>query len=272
DHIVISPASASITAGGSQTYTAQAFDASNNSLGDVTGSTTFTISPDGSCTGNTCTATQAGSHTVTGSSGGQTSNATLTVNPGPLHHLALSPASATIGSGGSRTYTAQGRDAYDNSLGDVTANTTFTISPNGSCTGATCTASSSGAHTISGNDGGKTGTASLQVASGMLDHIVISPTTATINAGGSQTYTAQAFDAAGNSLGDVIANTIFTIVPDDYCTGATCTATGAGSHTVTGTYAGKTSSARLTVNAGPLDHLALSPAAATITARGSQAY
>src|SRR5213076_541116 len=48
DHIVISPATASITAGGSRTYTAQAFDASNNSLGDVTGSTTFSIAPDGS--------------------------------------------------------------------------------------------------------------------------------------------------------------------------------------------------------------------------------
>src|SRR5204862_216882 len=96
DHIVISPASASISAGGSQTYTAQGFDASNNSLGDVTGATTFTIAPDGSCTGATCTATVAGAHTVTGSDAGKTATATLTVNAGPLHHLALSPASASI--------------------------------------------------------------------------------------------------------------------------------------------------------------------------------
>src|SRR5205814_2370894 len=242
DHIVISPASASITAGGSQTYTAQAFDASNNSLGDVTGSTTFTISPDGSCTGNTCTATQAGSHTVTGSSGGQTSNATLTVNPGPLHHLALSPASATIGSGGSRTYTAQGRDQYDNSLGDVTANTTFTISPNGPCTGATCTATAAGAHSVTGNDGG------------------------------SQAYTAQGRDAYDNSLGDVTAGTTFTIGSDGSCTGATCTATTSGAHTVTGTDAGKTGTASLQVTAAALDHLVLSPGSATIIAGTSQAY
>ena len=51
DHIVISPASATITAGGSQAYTAEGFDASNNSLGDVTASTTFSIAPNGSCTG-----------------------------------------------------------------------------------------------------------------------------------------------------------------------------------------------------------------------------
>src|SRR5207248_2253019 len=135
DHIVISPAPASIAAGGSQAYSAEAFDASNNSLGDVTGSTTFTIAPDGSCSGNVCTATKAGAHTVTGTSGGKTSNASLSITAGPLDHLALLPSSALIAAGTSQPYTAEGRDAYDNSLGDVTADTRFTIAPDGSCTG-----------------------------------------------------------------------------------------------------------------------------------------
>jgi hypothetical protein len=83
---VISPESATISAGGSQAYTAEGFDASNNSLGDVTASTTFSIVPDGSCTGATCTASVAGPHTVTGNDGGRTSTASLQVsfvrNPG----------------------------------------------------------------------------------------------------------------------------------------------------------------------------------------------
>src|SRR5439155_25874483 len=57
-----------------------------------------------------------------------------------LDHIVISPASATIAAGGSRAYTAQGRDAPGNSLGDLPGNTTFTIGPNGSCTGPTCTA------------------------------------------------------------------------------------------------------------------------------------
>ena len=89
---MISPATATITAGGSQGYTAKGFDAADNSLGDVTASTTFTIGPNGSCPGATCTATVAGAHTVTGTDAGKTSSATLTVNAGPLDHLALSPA------------------------------------------------------------------------------------------------------------------------------------------------------------------------------------
>src|SRR5205814_6167770 len=109
-------------------------------------------------------------------------------------------------------------------------------------------------------DGGKTGTASLQVSGGTLDHIVISPSSASITAGGSQAYTAQGFDASNNSLGDVTANTSFTILPDGSCAAAVCSATVAGAHTVTGTDAGKTSSATLAVDVGTLDHLALSPA------------
>jgi len=272
DHIVISPASATIAAGGSQTYTAQSFDAAGNVLADVTSSTTFSIAPDGSCSANVCTATVAGAHTVTGTSGGKTSNASLTVNPGPLDHLVLSPASATITAGGSQAYTAQGRDQFDNSLGDATSTTTFSIAPNGSCSGATCTASVAGAHTVTGTNSGKTGAASLQVNSGALDHIVVSPSSATITAGGSQGYAAQAFDAANNSLGDVTASTTFTMAPDGSCTGSTCTATVAGAHTVTGTDAAKTSTVPLTVNPAALDHLALSPASATLTAGGSRSY
>jgi parallel beta-helix repeat protein len=272
DHIVISPATATIAAGGSQSYTAQGFDASGNSLGDVTSSTTFSVSPDGSCVGSVCTATIAGAHTVTGNDGGKTNTASLTVTAGPLHHLGLSPASATIASGGSQAYTAQGRDQYDNSLGDVTASTTFSIAPNGSCTGASCGATAAGAHTVTGTNSGKTGTASLQVNAAGLDHIVISPSSSTRAAGVSQTYTAEGFDASGNSVGDVTAFTTFSISPNGSCVGSVCTATIAGGHIVTGNDGGKTSTASLTVTAGPLDHLVLSPGSATIASGGSQAY
>src|SRR5439155_304524 len=170
-YLALSPASRAITAGNSQTYTAEGFDQYNNSLGDVTAATTFTITPDGSCSGANCSATVADSssshHTVTGDDGGETGTASLKVDAGALHHLALSPASATIAAGGSQTYTAEGRDIYNNSLGDVTAATTFTITPDGSCTDATCTATvadtGSSHHTVHGDDAGKTGDASLTV-------------------------------------------------------------------------------------------------------------
>ena len=208
DHIVISPPTGSIAAGASQTYSAQGFDATGNSLGDVTGSTTFSIAPNGSCAGNTCTATVAGAHTVTGNDGGKTATASLAVTAAALDHLVLAPATATIAAGVAVVDRA-GRDRYENSLGDVTASTTFTIAPDGSCSGSACTATVAGAHTVTGTTSGKTGTASLTVTAAALDHLVLSPATATIVAGGSRSYTAQGRDRYDNSLGDVTASTTF---------------------------------------------------------------
>ena len=80
--IVVNPAAASIPAGGSQAFTAEGFDADGASLGDVTGSTTYTISPDGSCSGAICTATTMGPHTITATNGAATATSMLSVTPG----------------------------------------------------------------------------------------------------------------------------------------------------------------------------------------------
>ena len=65
----------------------------------------------------------------------------------------------------------------------------------------------------------KTDDASLQIDPAALDHITISPSSATINAGGTQAYTSEAFDVYGNSRGDVTGLTTFSITPDGSCAG-----------------------------------------------------
>src|SRR5207253_2140655 len=85
-------------------------------------------------------------------------------------------------------------------------------------------------------------------------------------------YTAQGFDQFGNSLGDVTASTGFSIAPNGSCTAASCTATGAGSHTVTGTNSGKTAKASLNVTAGAAASGPSGPASGTLAAGGSQPY
>jgi hypothetical protein len=64
--LVLSPAQASIRAGGSLAYSAMGHDAAGHDLGHVTARTSFSIRPDGSCAGASCTATKPGRHTVTG--------------------------------------------------------------------------------------------------------------------------------------------------------------------------------------------------------------
>jgi hypothetical protein len=198
----------------------------------------------------TVTATDTGTSSVTG-------NQSVTISAGPLASLALSPPSATVTAGGSQGYTATGADQYGNSLGDLTAGTTFSIGPNGTCTAASCTATTAGAHTVTGTNSGTTATASLTITPGPLNQLAISPTSATITAGGSQGYTATGSDQYGNSLGDLTAGTTFTVAPNGSCTGSSCTATVAGAHTVTGSNSGKTATASLNVVAAAASKLSL---------------
>src|SRR5262249_28064531 len=177
----------------------------------------------------------------------------------------------SIVAGGSQGYAGGGGDRDENSLGDVTAGTTFTIAPDGACTGASCTASVGGSHPVAGSDGGQTGTATPSVGAAAVGHILISPDPTSIAAGGAQTYTAEAIDASGNALGDVTDSTNFTIT-DGSCSGNVCTSTVAGAHTVIGTSGANSDSADLAVLPAALDHLVLSPAYASISAGGNQAY
>ena len=272
DHLILTPASSSITAGTTQTYTANGFDVFNNSKGDVTASTVFNIAPDGSCTTTSCTATLAGVHTVTGTDAGKTGTSTLTINAGALSSITIAPASASVPAGGSQAYTASGFDIFNNPLGSVTLATTFTITPDGSCTTSSCTASLAGSHTVTGTDSGHTATSTLTVTASALANITISPSISTIVANGSQAYTATSFDSFGNTIGSATAQTVFTISPNGSCTLAVCTATLAGAHTVTGTDASHTANATLTINAGLLASITLTPSSSSITAGTSQTY
>src|SRR5439155_20539278 len=117
-------------------------------------------------------------------------------------------------------------------LDDATSSWSFPIGPTGSCAAAVCGASVAGAHTVSAPLAGATGTTSLQVTAGSLDHIAISPASATIAVGSSQSYTAQGFDSFNNSLGSVTSATTFSISPEGTCSGSTCTPNAGGPHTV----------------------------------------
>src|SRR6266536_981186 len=277
--LVMSPARVFMPSGGKVTYHAEGSDAAGHPLGDVTAQTSLSIRfsaaktsrpirPDGSCTEATCTATQLGRHTVTGTVdlGNETISGTAAVQvvrrhrrmgrPQPLARLELSPSTATIQAGEHRDYTAEGYDAAGHDLGDYTAYTSFSIDLPGACTGTTCTATRTGDYTVTGTVTGTkvTGTAILHVGAGPLAKLRLGPSEATIQAGGRVTYHADGADAYGNPLGDYTTRTRFSIKePNGSCTGTTCTATRTGDYTVTGTVTGTkvTGTAKLRVESMP---------------------
>ena len=226
-----------------------------NTLSDTTN--TITPSSTGSFAGGVWTGTvtitkaQTGvAIATTGADKSGTSNS-FAVTAGSLDHIVISPDTATIIAGGTQTYTAEAFDQYDNSLGDVTNDTTFEIEAGagGSWAANVYTSENIGTWTVTGTYSGKSDTATLTVTTaGSLDYIVISPGTATIAAGETKTYTAEAFDQYNNSLGDVTDDATFEIEAgaDGSWAANVYTSENIGTWTVTGTYSSKSDTATLT--------------------------
>jgi len=130
--------------------------------------------------------------------------------------------------------------------------------------------------TVTGTHFAYTDTASLTVNAGAVDHIVISPNSVTIQAGNSQTYTAQSFDQFNNPIADVTGSTTFSIVEAGHggsWAANVYTSAVAGTWTVTGTYlATYTDTASLTVTASTYIGMVISTDNNNVTAGGSTTY
>ena len=113
----------------------------------------------------------------------------------------------------------------------MTKSTTFTISPDGAGTGASCTAThcratTAGTYTVTGTDGSVTGSAILTVTAGPTASLSLSPSTSIAAAGVAQLYGAEGFDTYSNDAGDQTASTTFTVAPktSGSSVGASCSA------------------------------------------------
>jgi hypothetical protein len=271
-HLDLAPATATKAPGVAQAYTATGRDQFNNSLGDMTSTTSFTIAG-GTCSTSSCSSTAAGDHTVTGTKSTKTGTATLTVTAGPTASITLTPSSSSKAAGVAETYTANGADSFGNSTGNVTAATSFSIA-GGTCSTNGCSSTAVGNHTVTGthSPSGATATATLTVTTGPAHHITVSPATATKQVGVAQAYTASSFDQYNNFIADVTASTGFSVAGGT-CSTNSCSSTTAGDHTVTADNGGgRTATATLTVTAGPIHHIAISPTSSTKAAGVAQAY
>ncbi len=117
DHIVLSPSESTISAGEVQEYTVTAYDEVGNLIGDVSISSEFDISLNagGSWEDNKYTGGFAGTWTVTATYGGATDSANLTVVPGSVAVVELSPSRPIeVIRGTDRVFSASAYDGYGN--------------------------------------------------------------------------------------------------------------------------------------------------------------
>jgi uncharacterized protein YjdB len=205
---VVTPPAATITVGGTQQFTATAFDAHGAVVPGATfqwGSSNGGVASVNSA--GLATALAVGGTTITATANGVTGSASLTVSSGagtPVLIVVL-PATATITAlGATQEFTAVAFDAMGNTVPTAVTRSTSnpavtTIDAAGVATGI-----ATGGVTVIAMAGGRTGTASLRVTQ-LVHSVTVTPASATVVTGDSTPYTAVARDANGN----VIPGTVF---------------------------------------------------------------
>jgi hypothetical protein len=114
--------------------------------------------------------------------------------------LVVSPASSSISGGTSSSFqvTRQGVD--------VTSTSVLSISPNGTCTAASCTAAITGTHTVTATNGSSTGVATLTVTTAVSGGGVSPPVSDVVGVGDPFSQYGMDFLADGDARGDAGVN------------------------------------------------------------------
>ncbi len=279
--VTVTPSSANVIAGGTQTYTATGYD----QFGTVLASQpTFTWSVSGGGTINsaglfTAGTTAGGPFTVTASSGGKSGTASVTVTATTtVGTITVSPSSANVVAQGTQTYTATAKDQFGNTMSPQPT-ITWTVSGGGTINSAglfTAGTTAGGPFTVTATSGAKSGTASVTVtATTTLGSIVVSPSSANVVAQGTQTYTASAKDQFGNTMSPQPTMT-WTVSGGGTINSAglfTAGTTAGGPFTVTATSGAKSGTASVTVTATTtLGSIVVTPSSATVLFAGTKQY
>ncbi len=222
DHVVISPGSATVLVGGNQQFVAVAQDSDNATVDNVTYSWVVvagggTIDDAGLFTAGNTTGNFTNTVQVTATKGDITksANATVTVTAsGLLDHVVISPSSATVLVGGNQQFVAVAQDSDNATVDNVTYGWAVvagggTIDEAGLFTSGNTTGNFTNTVQVTATKGDITKTAYATVtvtSSGLLDHVVISPSSASVLVGGNQQFVAVAQDSDNATVDNVTYN------------------------------------------------------------------
>jgi hypothetical protein len=278
--IAVTPGSVTLAAKATQLFSAVGQDSCGNTLSStpsiswsVAQSAAGSVDP---VSGLFTAGCALGSYTdaIVASAGAVQGKASVTVQAGVLAQLTISPQNPTVAVGGQQSFSAQGADSCGNAVG---ASPSWSVIAGGGsidAAGLFTAGSSAGSFTdtILAKSGAVEAKTSVTITAGTVAKVEVSPNPATVQVGQSVTFSAKAFDAAGNPVSATFAwsasnGTINT-------SGAFTAGTVAGSFTdsVTATAEGVSGKASLTIAAGPAAKVAVTPATITIAPGGQSSF
>lgn len=224
-----------------------------------------------------------GSTTAIATLDGVVGKALVDVSQAKLTSIAITPATAAVSAGAKQQYTAIG--TYDNgATPDLTTQVTWSSSDirvaqisNAAGSNGLATSLVQGTTTITATLAGVSATATLAVDAPQLSSIMISPVTASIEVGNTQSFTATAVYQNGTTAAvaatwSATPETVATIASGGGGRRGVATGVAAGTATITATFQGMSDTASLTVTTVPtLVGLTISPAnPATLLVGGTQ--
>ena len=251
--IAVTPANPTVAWGATQQFTAIG-TYSDGSNRDLTASVTWASSEGQIATitsGGLATGIGAGTTTVSAAVGDVTGSTTMTVSPPPLVSIAVTPSQPSISKGATQQFTAMGTYA-DNTVADITSSVTWSSGLSGVATidaSGLATGVAPGTSTIRATYGSLSGSTTLTVTPPALVSIAITPANPTVPLG-----SAEQFTATGTYADNTVANITTRVTWSSSLTGvATIDATGLaqtiaqGTSTITATSGSVSGTTTMTV-------------------------
>ncbi len=203
-------------------------------------------------------------------------SATITVLAGELHHITVNPLNCTISVGMKKQFNAIG---YDQNYNPVKLEPDWTVTGGGTITQTGLfTGKEIGTWNVFANHSGKTGSATVNVIIGILDHIMIDPAVINMYAGETMQIKALGCDIdenivdddldvdwelqsteSGDPIGTITTNGLFKAMK-------------VGTWKITATYTDKTANAAAIIEPGLLDRLQLTPSNITMEIGTTQTF
>ena len=275
--IVIVPTNPTVIVGQETQFSATPQDSAGNILNGIaitwssSNPTTATIDQTGTASGK-----KAGAVTITASSGSISVSTSLTVQSASANAVTLSPQLSSLTVGQTLTMTASVTDANGSPVPNATV--TFssgspnvaTVTSTGALT-ATVTAVGSGQAQITGTSGGRTGTATVNVAPVPVGSVTINPPSATIAQGGTVQLAATVKDTAGHVLtGRTITWTSLNQGVAAVSSTGLVAGVSTGEAVISASTGGQSGLATITVKQGSIASVVLTPNAFTVSVHGTQ--
>lgn len=278
--LLITPSPATLGVLATQQFTATGRDAAGNT---VVVTPVWTVTNGGGAIGSTTGVFTAGavpgvySNTVRATVGAVSATATVTVTTGALATIVVAPNPTSLNTSATQQFVATGRDVAGNSVGLVPV---WSVVNGGGSIGASSglftagTTAGTFANTVVATVGSISGSATVNV-NAVVASITVSPNPVTLAAGAAQTFVATVRDASGNIM---TATPVWSVVNGGGSVVATSgeftagTTPGTFANTVRASIGGISGSATVTVTAGPLASIIVTPNPVALSAGAAQQF